>query len=175
LIEVPQVRLMGTQFLDRDVDAQQRAEVMGQLRQVGTDVRGRDETQAPRPLQEGSPLGLGAVVCRAEHLLDQQAAHAVADEHERPLANPLQLRPEQDVIGPVQQRHGETRLKEPAGQGEPAGLEGRVLVAQRPDPHLRQVLAEPSQPVFLGFGRAEPILARIAVEAGNENHIASTL
>ena len=49
--------------------------------------------QTPRVFsKEGLRLALrGAFVGAAEHLLDQQAAHAVGDEHQRLLAYPFDL------------------------------------------------------------------------------------
>src|SRR5262249_2423075 len=152
----------------------QRAEVMGPLREVGADVRGRDETDAPGPLQDGSPLGVAAVVGRAEQLLHEQAAHAVGDEDQGLLAETLQLQSQQDIIRSVHERQGEAGVKEAASQREAAWREGGVLIAEGPDADVGQVLAEPSGPVLLRLAWWEPVLTGIAVEAVDEDDVAAS-
>ena len=96
-----------------------------------------------------------------QHLLDQQPAQAVRDEDQRPLAQAVDVEPAEDVGGAVGQGHA---VPLPGGGGD--------LVAQQPDAHVRQVLAQPVGPGGAGQPRRLPGGAGVAVEAVDENDVA---
>src|SRR5262245_26555548 len=96
----------------------------------------------------------------------------MGDEHQGLLAYPFDLEPEEDDLGPVEERHGESASEDEPEDREPPRLEGGILVAQRPDADVRQVLTEPGRPMAAG---CPPVIRRVAIEAVDEDHIPASL
>src|SRR5262249_45547850 len=82
---------------------------------------------------------------------------------------------EQHILGPVYQGHGEASEALTEQKREPPRLKRRVLVAQRPDADVGQVLAEPGGPVVLELPGVAPVVAGVAVEPVDEDDIPDSL
>ena len=79
---------------------------------------------------------------------------------------------EKDALRPVEERHGEPAAEENRRTRSPPRLEGGILVAEGPDADVRQVLTEPGRPMAAG---CPPVIAGVAIEPVDEDHIAASL
>ena len=84
----------------------------------------------------------------------------------------VNLKPEEDTCGPVEERHGKAALEVEPKDRERPRLEGGILVAQRPDTDVWQVLTEPGRPMTAG---CPPVIAGVAIEPMDEDHIPVSL
>ena len=160
-VQFAQPGVVGREFPDLFVGAKDRARELGEAREVGAAVGGGDERDAAGPIGDLSPAGDPEAHGMTQELLGDDAAQAVGDEEERPLADPLGLEQVQDLGAAVGECH---RLGLP-----PRGVR---RVAQGPDAEPRPVLRQPVRPEGLQVVRVDhPGGEGVSPQAVDQNQV----
>ncbi len=171
--EIPQMRVVGAQVFDADRGAEHRVEGIGQGRQRRAGMgRGQEQDRA-RVREHSLPPRLGGIGRLAENLLGEQAAQTVADEEKRAFAQAALDHEVEHLKGAVGQRHAVAGVAPAAAEQtqEPRPLRRAGRITERPDPDIRELLAEPVRPRRGSVLAVTPGLQGIAAQAVDEDDI----
>jgi len=72
-VQVPQVRVVCAQVLDRHIGSQNASSVLKPASDIGTRMRRCQEDDANSTFSDSLPLGLIEINCVSEHLFEQQS------------------------------------------------------------------------------------------------------